>query len=113
MAVPDYLDSPPTSKHPDTVRSRANSRVLSVSKLSDSMLHDPQEMGGDSLQASSTGEKEDDDEDRKDMMYLGTSVVSLDKILNKLMFDPSCHKQERCEFETNQNILNEAKRMEP
>ena len=43
------------------------------------------------------------------MTYIGTSIVTIDKILNKLMFG----EKSRIEFESNQKIIFDNKKMEP
>ena len=55
-------------------------------------------------------EVSDDGQDCAAMRYLGSTVTSIDKILNKLMFDEQAAK--KSEYEVNQNIMYDQKRFE-
>jgi hypothetical protein len=57
--------------------------VLSVTKEGST---EPQEV----TPGETSRDEEDDDQDQKEMVYIGTSVVTVDRILNKLMFDEKC-----------------------
>ena len=99
----EYADSPGATNQ---VSSGRNSRVLSVTKEAS---NEPQEV----TPGETSRDEEDDDQDSKEMVYIGTSVITVDRILNKLMFDEKCLQNQRFEFETNQNIVYDQKKMEP
>lgn len=81
-----------TAEYGESPRPTSKQRVLSVSKMSE----EPQEVPNESSR-----DEEDDDQDCKSMMYVGTASVTIDKILNKLMFDEQILKKQRFEFECN------------
>ena len=102
----EYVGSPGEATNANPGSSGRNSRVLSVTKEAS---NEPQ----DFTPGETSRDEEDDDQDSKEMVYIGTSIVTIDRILNKLMFDEKCLQNQRFQFETNQNIVYDQKKMEP